>query len=245
MTTTYDPATESLDALTGLGGDRGPKHYFGEIAIVDDFDCVLRKGAGKVPFDPGVHRPEERLVALKIKIVCTKQDGSTYDLDQDDITSGSKHKMTLASLKTLGIVARGQLRELAGQYCQIVRVETGTKYQAKKASADGRVQAGDWLPETAMQFLAIYDDADACKAAEAEFYAPRGEGRNQPQPVTAADTGSAPTIARDALIATLPALVMAAQKNTATLQSILNGNPQYAANGITVASPEVLTLLAA
>lgn len=244
MTTTYDPATETLDDLAQLGGNQGPRHYFGEIAIVDDFDCILERGRGKVPFDPSFHRPEQRLVALKLKLVCTKADGSTYDLDQDDITSGSKHKVTLASLKELGVTTRSDLRGLVGKWAQAVRVETGRTYTATKGASQGQQVA-----ETALKFLALYDDAEACKAAEAQFYTPRSggatDGRNVPQPVTAADTGSAPVIARDALIATLPALVMAAQKNPATLQTILNGNPQYAANGITAQSPEVAALLAA
>lgn len=232
---------ERLDSLTGLGGERGPKHYFGQIAIVNDFDCVLRKGVGKLPFDPAVHRPEERLVALDLKIVCTKADGSTYDLDQSDITSGSKHKLTLASLIELGVSTRAELRALAGRYCQVLRVETGKRYQAKKASADGAVQPGDWLPETTLRVVALYDSADACAAAESAFYNARGgDGRNVPQPVTAADTGSAPAVAREALLATLPILWQAAGQQLPAFEAILRGNPSYAAAEITMDCDEVM-----
>lgn len=238
MTTTYDPTIdESLDSLTQLGGNQGPRHYFGEITIVDDFDCILERGRGKVPFDPSFHRPEQRLVALKLKVTCQKADGSTYDLDQDDITSGSKHKVTLESLKPLGITGRAQLRTLAGKHCQAVRVETGRTYIATKGT-----NAGQQVAETALKFVALYDSADACKAAEREFYTPKGDGRNQPQPITAADTGSAPTIAREQLLATLPAIWQASGKNPAMLGTILAGNPAYAQAGITLTAPEVVAL---
>ena len=244
--TTYAPTPtqtddESIDSLTALGGFGGPRVYFGEITIVDDFDCILERGRGKVPFDAGVHRPDQRLVALKLNITCTKADGTSYDLIQDDITSGSKHKVTLKSLQDLGITTRAQLRGLVGRFCQVSRVDTGRKYTATKG-----VNAGETIAETALKFLALYDNEEACKAAEVAFYAPKSNGnsngaasqRNVPQAVP----NEAPQVARAALVATLPALWTASGQDMAVFERILNSNPGYAQNKIDIWCEEATAL---
>lgn len=249
MTTTIGPTTtqdESLDDMMDSGaGSRGPKHYFGQIAILDVWDCVLRKGQGKVPFDPTVHPAEQRNVAITMKLVCTKNDGTTYDLDQNDLASGDKYKVTLTSLKALGVTGRAQLMALAGTYVQAVRVDTGGFYLAKKASADGKIQPGDRVAEQGLQILALYDTAEACKAAEEAFYAPRasqvGDGRNVPEPLPAEQVD---TQARAMLLKSLPMLWQAAGQNQATFAAMLdNPNMQFKALGIVADSDEVQTAI--
>lgn len=235
MTTTTDE--ETLSDLTELGGNIGPKHYFGVITIVDDWDCALVKGSGKVPFDPQQH--SQRFVALKLQLTCTKADGSTYSLDQDDITSGSKHKVTLPSLDALGIKTRPQLRTLAGQYAQIVRVPTGRTYVAAKGA-----RAGETIQEEALKFIAIYATEAECKAAEAEFYKrdDAATGKNTPQPATVAELGGIDAVARTQLLNTLEPIWKAAKEDPAKFADILAKNPRYAQVGITVESPEVIAL---
>lgn len=250
MTTTHDDLdTMTLSGATEVGArEGGEKHYFGEIAIVDVWAAAWPKGQSKpVPFDPSFHRPEDKRIFVQLKVVCTKKDGGTYDLDQGEVTSGSKHRVTLKSLEALGVTTIPELRALAGQrWAQAVRVPTGRKYAAKKDSADGSIKVGDMIAETALKFVALYNTADECRTAEAQFYTPRSGGteggRNQPQPVTAQDTGSAPTIAREQLLATLPAIWQASGKNPAMLGTILAGNPAYAQAGITLQAPEVVAL---
>lgn len=240
MTTTTMPDTtgESLSAMMEQGAREGDKHYFGEITLVDDWDCALVKGAGKVPFDPTQHTT--RLIALKLQVTCTKADGGTYTLDQDDITSGSKHKVTLPSLDALGVKVRPQLRALAGKFCEVVRVPTGRTYTASKGA-----NAGQQIAETALQFLRLFDTADECAAAEREFYTPRvdklsaGNGRNVPQPIEQPPVDQA---ARAALLATLPILWQAAQQKADVFEKMLGGNPAYAQAGITTDSDEVVQL---
>lgn len=228
---------ERLSDLTGLGnGTSDDRHYFAEIAIVDDFDCVLEKGSGKLPFDPSYHRPEQRRVSLSLTLVCTKRDGSTYELKQDDITSGSKHKITLQSLEALGVVTRSQLRDLVGQWAEIVRVPTGRKYAAKKDAADGSYKAGDLIPEPpALKFVRLFPDADACKAAETAFYTPKSDpgAKNAPQPIDDPAPAGVATAARDTLLKTIPVLWTAAGQNRDAFCAILTQNPGYAAAGLT------------
>ena len=239
MTTMTDPTTtgESLSAMMEAGAREGDKHYFGEITLVDDWDCALVKGAGKVPFDPAQHT--SRLIALKIQLTCTKADGSTYTIDQDDITSGTKHKVTLPSLDTLGIKVRPQLRGLVGQFAEVVRVPTGRTYLAKQGA-----QAGQQVPETAMKFLRLFASREDCQAAERAFYTPKnGDGpaptRNVPQPIEQPAIDQA---ARAALLATLPILWKASGEQVVAFYQILDGNPAYASAGITREADEVITL---
>lgn len=226
--------SESLNDLMEMGnGDGKDKHYFGEIVEVDDWDCILAKGQGAVPFDAATHRPEQRRVRIKLVISCEKQDGSSYLLEQGDITSGSKMRVTLKSLGALGINTRDELRALKGQWCEVVRVATGQKYEAKKGD-----RAGQMVDEQALSFLRLFPGRNEAKAAETEFYTPRnGNGKNAPEPLSPADLGGIDEAARAQLLATLPVLWQAAQAAPVPLtmfETILNGNQAYKAHGIDI-----------
>jgi hypothetical protein len=244
MTATYDPTTdESLDDLMTAGKLAGStsKSTFVEIAVVDVWDCVLQRGAGKVPFDPTIHPAERRCVAISMLLRGTRKDGSTYDIKQDDISSGIKFSETLPSLKALGVSGRSALAGLAGKWAQVERVDTGDTYAAKKASADGKIKVGDPIAVQSIKFLALYDSAEACKAAEDAFYAPRGgqagDGRNVPQPL---ESEAVDAQARAMLLKSVPMLWQAAGANPVTFAAMLGANPQYAALGLTPESDEVL-----
>lgn len=246
MTTTIDPTTtqdESLDDLMMAGKFAiGSKSTFVEIAVVDVWDCVLERGRGKVPFDAAIHPAERRCVAISMLLRGSRKDGSTYDIKQDDISSGIKFSETLPSLKALGVSGRNALAALAGRWAQVERIDTGDTYAAKKASADGKIKVGDPMPVQSIKFLALYDSAEACKAAEEAFYAPRGgatagDGRNVPQPL---ETEQVDQQARALLLKSLPMLWQAAQQNPVTFAAMLNANGQYAALDITPDSAEVL-----
>jgi hypothetical protein len=241
MTTTTE-LPESLSAMMSAGGREGPKHYFGLISEMDIWDCALQAGRGKVPFDPAQHRREQRCIAVTLAVSCTKQDGSIYTLDQSDITSSKKMKVTLASLEALGVADRVQLAALKNQrWCQVVRVPTGDTYVSKRDQ-----QTYD---ELALKVLALYDTEAACKAAEADFYTPRGggvtgDGRNVPQPIESGAEGGVAIdeAARQQLLATLPMIWDLAQKAPeplVMLKQILDGNPKYAEVGLTLESDEV------
>jgi hypothetical protein len=241
MTTATDH-DEKLSDLTTLGAREGnDRHYFGQITIVDDWDAAWPKGSKPVPFDPGQHAPEQRRVYIQLKVTCTKADGTTYDLDQGEVTSGSKHRVTLKSLEALGVVSRSQLRALAGRHCEVVRAPTGQKYTARQGD-----RAGQQVDEVALKFLALFDDESACKAAETAFYTPRSGGvtdKNAPQPLTPAEGGAQlDQAARAQLLATLEPIWNAAGKDYTKFTDILAKNRQYEANGITTTSPEVIAL---
>jgi hypothetical protein len=230
---------ETLNDMMSVGANDGKdKHYFGEIVEVDDWDCILAKGQGAIPFDPTSHRPEQRRIKVKIVLSCEKQDGSKYLLEQSDITSSSKMRVTLKSLAALNIETRDQLRGLVGKWAEVTRVATGQKYEARKGA-----MAGQMIDETALNFLRLFADRDAAKDAETEFYTPRngananGDGRNVPQPLSADEVGAIDAAARAQLLATLPMLwqaASAAPNPVKMLETILAGNPAYKAAGIDI-----------
>jgi len=243
--TTYDPTTdESIDDLMTVGKFADAKSNFVEIAVVDVWDCVLAKGVGKVPFDPTQHAPERRCVAISMTLIGTRRDGSTYDMKQDDISSGIKFSETLPSLKALGVSGRAALAALAGSYAQVERVDTRETYAARKASADGKIQVGDPVKVQSFKFLALFPDAEACKAAELAFYAPRGrqapgDGRNVPQAIEP----DASAAARATLIKSLPMLWQALAGNVPVFVAMIESpRAQYRAAGITRWSDEVVAL---
>jgi len=236
---------ETLNDMMGLGSSDGKdKHYFGEIVEVDDFDCVLLKGQGAVPFDATAHRADQRRVKVKLVVACEKQDGSSYFLEQGDITSGSKMRVTLKSLAALGIETRDQLRGLSGQWAEVIRVATGQQYLAKKGE-----RAGQMVDEQALSFVRLFPTRDAAKDAETAFYTPRNGSDstsvNTPQPLSAADLGAIDQAARAQLLATLPMLWQAAQSApdpVAMFETILSSNPAYQQNGIDILCSEAVAL---
>lgn len=236
---------DSIDDLMTVGKFAdGPKSNFVEIALVDVWDCVLEKGRGKVPFDPAAHPAERRCVAISMTLIGTRKDGSTYEIKQDDISSGIKFSETLPSLKALGVSGRAALAALAGQYAQVERVDTRETYAAKKASADGKIQVGDPIRVQSIRFLALFPDQEACRQAELAFYAPRGgqaagDGRNVPESLPPEPDEAA----RAMLLKSLPMLWQALGENVpAFVATIESPQAQYAAMGITRWSDEVVAL---
>lgn len=239
MTTTTMP-DERLSDLTGLGErSDNDRHYFAEITNVDDWDAAWPKGSRPVPFDPSQHTAQQRRVFITLQLTCTKADGSTYTLDQAEVTSGSKHKVTLGSLDALGVSTRSQLRALKGKYAEVQRVPTGQTYVSKSGA-----RAGQTVDEVAFKFLRLFDTAAEAQAAEREFYTPKSGGNGR----GAAGLIEQPAIdeaGRAALLQTLPTIwgaISAQPGAVAMLQGILAGNPAYAAHGITMDSDEVQIL---
>jgi len=219
--------TDQTDDLFSPPAERVRVDYFGEITQVDDWDCVLRRGAGKIKFDPGQHDISEKRVAIKLQLTSTSRDGSMFTIDQDDVNTGSKWRTTLKSLQTLGISSRQQLRALKGQFAHIKRVPTGETYVASQGK-----RQGEKVQEQAWHFVALYPDAGAAQAAENTFWDEQRANRpasdfkmpdeslpNPPNGATDAETNK---------IIALKALSMlwkASGHNQDVFKTMLEGNP--------------------
>jgi hypothetical protein len=131
--------------------------YFGQVGV-DAFFCVLEKGYGKVPFDSNQHSIDRRLTAVHIGIIPVPASGLNFSIDRDYIAEFRDwNAITLPSLKKIGV----SLRDLDGCFVHAKLTETGETYTNKK---------GETKERTVFEFLALYDDMDACEAAyEAKF----------------------------------------------------------------------------
>lgn len=155
-TAAYDPYA---NAMTPVAQKPIEKTYFGEVVTVDAWNCMLIKGQGKVPFDPTIHDAQKMATAITLKIQCTRQDGTFYDVDQDTVNFAKDWQMTLRSLQRVGKT----LANLKGCFVQVKRKPTGEKYQDKTT--------GETRDRTGLDIVAVYPDAEALKVAADAFYA--------------------------------------------------------------------------
>lgn len=203
--------------------------YFGQ-ARVTSFFCVLEKGIGKLPFDPQVHKPEQRRVAIRIELEPLTESNLQFTVMRELIAESKAWTgVILPSLVALGISPR----DLNEKWVQMELVPTGRQWLNS---------AGEQKEETMPRFVAVYPDRAACLAAfsgSGVVVPPAGNGNGssaQPQVATAADPE------RVAAAAFLKPMWAAAQYNTDKLVEMIAKNPILARH-FTLESPEVLALV--
>lgn len=137
----------------------GPKRYFGQL-LTDAFFVYISKGEPKQVFDPGQHPPAKKFTQIKIGAMCTKADGSTYDIDREIICEFGREwaGIVLPSLKKLGV----HPRELNEKWASWEMVENGQSWTSKTS--------GELIKGTTFKFLEFYSDEISCRAVEATFY---------------------------------------------------------------------------
>lgn len=215
MTTeTLDPMAAAMDAKPLPSTNT----YFGEVTIVDVWFCVLQKGVGKVQFDPGQHRGDQRRIAIDLAIAPLQ---GSYTIDQKCIeTSKEWLKVTLPSLQAHG----ANLSTLLGRFCQLRREPTGETYTNKH---------GEIKEKSALKFIAFYDDRDACEAASEAFWTERNAAADNgeipgavkladvPEPPSSNGNGAETETDEDKL----RTLWAAAEKDATTFATLLAANP--------------------
>lgn len=198
--------------------------FFGQVHF-DIWPCILQKGVGKVPFDPALHKVEQRRTAIQICIVPLPSSNATFTTDrnyvdfEDDWT-----RITNPSIKALG----SSCRSLHDKYVKYELVPTGRKYVNS---------LGEERTATAIRFLAIYNTLEEAEAAAAALYG----GKSEP---TLAPAPPIPDEHPERLVALkfLPALVTQAGGDPVKLDTILKANP-LVFRYFNIGSPEVIALL--
>lgn len=138
-----------------------PREYFGQV-LVDTWFCALVKGAGKVPFDPTQH--QKKFTAIKIDLMPLAEMNVTNPIAREMIAESREWvNFTLASIKALGV----KTADVKNKWAKINFVPTGETY--KNA-------AGDEKDKTALNFVAIYPDEAACRAAYEAEHGTNGNG---------------------------------------------------------------------
>lgn len=214
MTTTsslVDPYTAAMETPSQ------ERHFFGVVTTVDSFFCVLQKGAGKRLYDPTRDAQSDRRIAIKLAIECAKKDGGTYTIDQEALNFEPIWvRFTLPSLQKLGVT---DLRALNGQSCHIKRVATGERYTNKQ---------NEQKEKSALVFIELFEDTEACSAAQEAFYGGRGGGGGKAG-VEEVDVPEPPKSAmppeQQFALNSLPALWKASNHNAEAFTKLINDNP--------------------
>lgn len=166
----YDPWDSAMNAQ--------PRVYTNEVygsATIEVEPVVLVKGVGKVPFNPGAHKEEERVTAISLSVTPLIDSKFTDVITRDMLAeSGEWTKITLPSIKALGVSG---LRELNGKYVKAKLVPTGQKFTGR----DGAEKE-----KTTFSFIAVYSNEQDCRAA---FHA-NGAGDSEPVAAPAANGNS-------------------------------------------------------
>lgn len=170
------PATTNVwDALDNPEVKTGPMEYWGQVQI-DSYFCVLRKGVGKIPFDPQQHNIDQRRTAIEIVIIPLAEQNISYDVNRSMIAESREWAgIVLPSIKALGLSAR----ELNGKWARIRTKETGSTYVNSN---------GETRERTTFEFMAVYNSEDECRTAYQAFAAGAGT-----QPATNSAPAAQPT----------------------------------------------------
>lgn len=147
------PATNAWDAIENPQVRSGNSDYFGQVKI-DTYFAVLVKGMGKVPFDAGQHNADQRVTAIDMQIIPLAEMNISFEISRNLIAESKEWaSIVLPSIKALGISAR----ELNNKWVHVTRKPTGSTYTSKRDNQQ--------YPETTFEFLAVYPDEAACRAA--------------------------------------------------------------------------------
>lgn len=137
--------------------------FYGQ-AKLDAWHCVLpKKGTGgqKQPFDPAIHRPEQRVTALDLSMQPLAEHNTQYPHERNMLAEGKEWaSFTWPSARTVGLT---DARQINGGWFKYTFAPTGEKY-AKKDRQTGQ-PTGEMVEKTALKFLEYYADEDKCRAA--------------------------------------------------------------------------------
>jgi hypothetical protein len=217
-----------------------PKVYFGRIfteAFYVRIDPNKPKGQRKSVFDEAHDPVEERKTQFKIDGVCTKADGSTYEIHKELICEFGRDwaGIVLPSLKVCNV----HPRDLNEKWAKWTMVETGRTY----TNDYGTHQA------TTFKFLEFYPDEAACRAAETAHYS-RGPTEDaaldssHPMPEEPSEEAPTSDAQREVAAKFLPALWKTAGGDVTKFSELIAGNP-LTSKFFDLTSPEVIELVAA
>jgi hypothetical protein len=213
----------------------GPRTFFGQVQT-DVWPCALVKGQGKVPFDPSQHSPDERRIAIDIRLAAWNGKGVVFQVERGMIAESREWaRIVKPSLQAIG----QNLRGLNSTWVRADLVPTGDSYKNSQ---------GEVKERTTFKFLATYATEAECHQAMEAFYAQHHTG----QPA-AAENDAAPTPPTNGNGATadgdkatalkfLPALWRSCGGDIAKFERLLAGTPMVARH-FQINSPEVLAAI--
>jgi len=204
-----------------------PSIYFGQVHISPWF-CVLEKGVGRVPYDPQVHRADQKRTALDIEIQPLPSSGLEFAIVRNLIAEDRDWAGTiLPSIKALGIAPK----DLHQKWARVDLVETGKKYTNRN---------GEEKKLTTLKFLEVYQTEAECEAAAAKLFGKTAT--DTPAPAAAPASSGNGNAEKETAKMFLPALWKQAGQDVTKFMELINNNP-LTSKYFTVNSPEVLNLV--
>lgn len=223
-----------------------PFVVWGQVQVDAEF-VILKKGSGKIPFDPAQHGPDERVTLLTFVLAPLPDSGLSKVITREIIAqSGEWAKIVWPSARACGIAYAGDLNE---RYVKATMVKTGRKW----TGSDGVEREA-----STFRFDAVFPDYAACDAdckanrpkpadwgsdEDLGLVAP-GKAVNGSKPHANGAAPAADNAERQTALAFLQALVTQYATQTDVLQQQIASTPLLA-KYFTLQSPEVQTLLAA
>jgi hypothetical protein len=199
------------------------KHFFGQVWF-DLYFCALIKGQGKVPFDPTMHKPEQKRTSITLTVTPLSGSSATFPLERNLIAESREWAgIILPSIKALGKT----VKELHAAFVQVEIVPTGETYKDKQ---------GVEKQKTTPKFVAVYPDEFSCQAASDALF---GSNNHTEQPTAPNGNGNAE---REVALKFLPALATQANKDPLKLAELIAAN-SLVGKYFTINSPEVIAIL--
>lgn len=213
-----------------------PKVAFGQVSV-DVFPCVLVKGQGKVQFDEGIHRQEDRRTSIHITITPLPSSGLTYSIERDMI---AESKEWASFVKPSLVVLKTDLRTVNGKWVKASLVKTGEVYTNRQ---------GEKKEKTTIRFEAVYATEAECEHVSNEFFKKDAEqpipGFDAPAPANGNGNGNGSNPGeREVALKFLPALWNDAGKDVEKFAASISKNP-LVSKYFDLNSPEVCQLIAA
>lgn len=229
---TVDPWESAANAVVP------PRTYFGQVSL-DVWFCVLEKGIGRTPFDPGMHKPEQKRTAITIEVQPLASSNLEFAVRRELIAESREWAgIVLPSIKALGL----NPKDVNGKFVQCELTETGRKY----TNASGEEKTA-----TTIKFLAAFDSEAACEqaagaATRASEQAQAAAAAAQPAPAAAAPVngGNGSNREQETAAKFLPALWRQAAGDVTRFSELIAGNP-LTSRYFSINSPEVLALVTA
>lgn len=226
-TATIDPYDSAMSAEAR---PLGPRNYFGQITT-DVWHCVLEKGAGKVPFDPGIHAQDQRCTAIDLTFTPISRD-DRQSLRPMQFSMIAESKEWASIVKPSLIAISSDLRSIRDRWVQIQLAPTGRTYTNKQ---------GEVKDANTVKFIAVYASEAECRAASEAFFS---QHRTAP---TNGHTAAAPSVedaGRTTAAKFLPALWRASGNSVQRFEQLIK-QTEPCNKYFDLSSPEVLSVISA
>ena len=211
--------------------DLQPRVYYGQMRIIAQF-CILQKGIGKLPFDPQTHRIEDRRTEIKLELTPLPEMNMQRPLLRETLGESVEWvKIILPSIKAIGL---DKPLALDNAWVSLKFVPRGDTYIDKNT--------GEKKDATAMQFVALYPNEDACRAAyEAGGGTPSNGNGHAAAPTDSQPVGNPEQVAAAKFLA----VIVKQCKGDVDLIAQKIAQMPLLAKFYTIQSPEVIELVAA